>query len=65
MAQIPLPARAASGTIYAVSLDGPSRRIISEPVELPAVEQVELPQENEPCPDPREPAHAPELAGHS
>ncbi|MET0511962.1 MAG: hypothetical protein ABW135_09835 [Thermoleophilaceae bacterium] len=48
-----------------MSLDGPSRRIISEPVEPPAVVQVPLPQEKEPCPDPREPAHAPELAGPS
>jgi len=42
-----------------VNLDGPSRRIISEPIESPAVEPAQ-PPEPEPRPDPREPAREPE-----
>jgi len=59
-----LPPRAARRTICGVSLNGPSRRILSEPIEKPAVEPAQ-PPEPEPCPEPREPAREPEPAMQS
>jgi hypothetical protein len=47
-----------------VTLNGPSRRILSEPIEKPTVEPAQHPGP-EPYPEPREPAREPEPARQS
>jgi hypothetical protein len=59
-----LPSRAGRRTIRPVRLDGPSRRIISEPVDEPALEPAQV-SEPEQCPEPRQPAAEPEAASRS
>ena len=54
-----LPPKAEGRTIRHMCLEGPSQRIISEPIQPPVVLPAQ-PSQPEPCAEPRQPEHQPE-----